>query len=122
MITTDAQVRRLMEKYQKDGQVEKAALSAGMHRNTAGKYLRAGKLPSELAGERTWRTRRNPFELDWADVVERLELAPELEAKTLFDDPSALGRNDPVGLGRSGPHPDRVFSSRKSRQLRRVFS
>ncbi len=75
-----------MEEHEKHGKVEKAALRAGMHRNTAGKYLKAGKLPSSMKKPREWRTRRDPFAEDWPGIVARLELAPELEAKTLFDD------------------------------------
>ena len=86
MITTDAQVRKLMTEYQKHGTIEKSALRAGMHRNTASKYLKTRQLPSEMKKPRTWRTRPDPFAEDWSDVVARLEAAPELEAKTLFDD------------------------------------
>jgi transposase len=57
-----------------------------MHRNTGTKYLRAGKMPSELKTQRTWRTRSDPFEGDWAEIAERLTDAPELEAKALFED------------------------------------
>ena len=63
-----------------------ASLRAGMHRNTGSKYLRAGKVPSELKKERTWRTRPDPFEEDWPEIAERLTDAPELEAKALFED------------------------------------
>ena len=45
-----------------------------------------GKLPSEMpAVERTWRTRQDPFEAHWPEVKQRLEDAPELEAKILFE-------------------------------------
>ncbi len=63
-----------------------AALRAGMHRNTARKYLKTGLVPSETVQPRTWRTREDPFEEDWPDIVVRLEDAPELEAKALFED------------------------------------
>ncbi len=86
MTTTDVQVRKLMEEYQKQGQVGKAALRAGMHRNTASKYLKAGKLPSTMREVRDWRTRPDPFAEDWAEMAVRLADAPELEAKALFDD------------------------------------
>ena len=39
---------------------------------TARKYERGGQLPSQLKQPRTWRTRPNPFEEDWAWVVEQL--------------------------------------------------
>jgi hypothetical protein len=84
--TLDAQVRKLMTEYQKHGKVEIAALRSGMHRNTAGKYIKAGELPSELTRPRTWRTRMDPFEEHWPAIVEKLRDAPALEAKTLFED------------------------------------
>ena len=63
-----------------------AAARAGMSRNTATKYLAAGKLPSEMAATRDWLTRENPFEQDWPWVEEKLRDEPGLEAKTLFED------------------------------------
>jgi hypothetical protein len=75
-----------MEEHQKHGKVGKAGLRSGMHRNTAGKYLKAGKLPSSMKKPRDWRTRPDPFAEDWPGIVDRLELAPELEAKALFED------------------------------------
>ena len=94
--TRDAQVRKLMGELSKTGNVGISALRSGMHRNTATKYVKEGKLPSELAGPRTWRTRADAFEADWPEVVARLEEAPELEAKTLFEVllESAEGRYD----------------------------
>ncbi len=86
MTTTDVQVRKLMEEHQKHGHVGTAALRAGMHRNTASKYLKAGKLPSSMRKLRDWRTRPDPFAEDWAEIAARLEDAPELEAKALFED------------------------------------
>lgn len=86
MVTTDAQVRKLMTEYQRHRTIEKAGLRAAMHRNTASKYLKAKHLPSEMKKPRSWRTRTDPFEQDWGDVMARLEVAPELEAKTLFED------------------------------------
>lgn len=75
-----------MEEQSKHGKLGQAALRSGMHRNTAAKYKEEGKLPSELKEGRTWRTREDPFSEDWAEVEERLRLAPELEAKALFED------------------------------------
>jgi len=56
-----------------------------MSRNTATKYLKLDKLPSELRKPRTWRTREDPFEADWVWIAHRLRDAPELEAKALFE-------------------------------------
>jgi len=75
-----------MDEMREHGKQGLAALRAGMHRNTARKYLRSGKLPSESIPERTWRTREDPFAEDWPDVAEKLEEAPGLEAKALFED------------------------------------
>lgn len=86
MRVTDVQVRKLMEEHTKHGRVGLASLRAGMHRNTGSKYLQAGKVPSELKTQRTWRTRADPFEEDWTEIAERLTDAPELEAKALFED------------------------------------
>lgn len=92
MTVQDAQVRKLMEEMTKHGRIGLAAMRSGMDRKTARKYVEAGKLPSDLKQPRTWRTRKDPFERDWPWVVEQLERAPELEAKTLFE---ALQRKHP---------------------------
>ena len=85
-IITDQQVRRLMEEMNSNGKKSYAAMKSGMNRRTAAKYLDLGKLPSEMpAVERTWRTRQDPFEAHWPWVKQRLEDAPELEAKILFE-------------------------------------
>ena len=83
-----------MDEMHRHGEVGTAALRAGLSPNTARKYLRAGRLPSELAGPRTWRTRADPFAADWAELRARLADAPELEATTLFED---LLRRKPDG-------------------------
>jgi len=62
-----------------------ASLRAGMDRKTARRYRDAGRLPSELKSDRTWRTREDPFAADWASVESMLEATPELEAKTIFE-------------------------------------
>lgn len=85
MITTDAQVRKLMEELRKHGGLGLAAARAGMDRGTAAKYRDAGKLPSALAVQRAWRTREDPFEEAWPIIASKLVDAPELEAKTLFE-------------------------------------
>jgi transposase len=86
LITTDAQVRKLMEELTRHGSMEKAALRSGMDPKTARKYEGEGKLPSELKQQRDWRTRPDPFEEDWEEIRTRLMDAPELEAKALFED------------------------------------
>jgi len=59
---------------------------AGMDEKTARKYVNAGKLPSDLKHERTWRTRADPFEESWIELREMLASSPGLEAKKLYDD------------------------------------
>ena len=71
---------------------EVAAAKAGMDIKTARKYQAAGKLPSELRGERIWRTRPDPFSEVWEQIRERIKASPGLEAKTLFE---ALQREQP---------------------------
>ena len=61
-----------------------AAAKAGMDRKTARKYLREGRLPSELPPAPRWRTRDDPFAEVWEKVRELLEINAGLEAKTMF--------------------------------------
>lgn len=82
---TDAQARKLMEEMSKHGRIGKAAMKAGMHRQTARKYVEAGELPSTMIAPRDWRTRIDPFEEHWPDIEARLRATPGLEAKTLFE-------------------------------------
>ena len=67
----------------KHGRIGLAALRAGLHRNTARRYVEAGQLPSELKQPRSWRTREDPFAEDWEEIAQRLSEAPELEARTV---------------------------------------
>ena len=61
-----------------------AAKKAGLCENTARKYLKLRKLPSQLKKERTYRTRPNPFE-EIEDEIKQLALNhPDLQAKTLI--------------------------------------
>ena len=85
MHVTDRQVRKLLMEYQKSGEVGMAALKAGMHRETAGKYIAEGLLPFQRHMDRDWLTRLNPFEGHWAEVEAMLKDAPELEGKALFE-------------------------------------
>ena len=73
-----------MKEYSKTWNVESAALRAGMHRETAAKYIKTGKLPSEMKQPRNWKTRPDPFEADWPELEAMLTAAPELESKALF--------------------------------------
>jgi len=74
-----------MEELTRHGKKGRAAMRSGMCRNTAVKYERAGKLLSEIAAPRTWRTRSDPFDGDWPEIAAMLGAAPSLEAKTIFE-------------------------------------
>lgn len=82
---TDSHVRTLMKEYTKSSSIEVAAMRSDMCRQTASKYLAAGKLPSELRREHDWRTRPDPFAEVWPEIKAMLTETPELQAKTLFD-------------------------------------
>lgn len=86
MTATDAQVRLIMRERSQGRTQEQAAVKANLRsRKTVRKYERLGKLPSEMKPERSYRTRSDPFESDWDEMEPMLKIAPELEAKTLFD-------------------------------------
>ena len=74
-----------MEQMSRHGMVGMAAMRAGMDRSTAARYLDAGKLPSELASGRTWRTREDPFAEHRAEIEALMRDSPALEVKTLFE-------------------------------------
>src|SRR4051794_21644965 len=83
-MVNDQQVKRL---WQLAGQLslEIAAAKSGMDPKTARKYLRDRRLPSEMRGKHTWRTRPDPFADVWEQVQELLSVEPGLQAKTLFE-------------------------------------
>jgi hypothetical protein len=86
MTATDAQVRLIMKERSNGKTQEQAAVKANLSsRKTVQRYEQLGELPSELQEPRSYRTRPDPFEKDWAEVEKKLEAAPELEAKTLFE-------------------------------------
>ena len=86
MTCTDAQVRLLMKERTKGRTQQQAAAKANISsRKTVQKYERLGELPSELKQPRAYRTRSDPFAEDWEMVVGKLQQAPELEAKILFE-------------------------------------
>lgn len=74
-----------MAEYSKSGNLSRSALRADMSHKTARKYIKAGKLPSQMPVEHSWRTRKDPFAEDWLLCEALLTDAPELEAKTIFE-------------------------------------
>jgi transposase len=83
-MVTDTQIRRL-RKLKHTKTLAQAAAMAGMDEKTARKYLKAGKLPSELVKPHTWRTRADPFASVWPQLESLLEQNAGLQAKTLFE-------------------------------------
>jgi hypothetical protein len=86
MTTTDQQVKIIMKELSKHGNQGKAAAKAGVCRQTAAKYRRLGKLPSELKRPRDWQTRPDPFAAVWPEIEARLREAPGLWARTLLEE------------------------------------
>jgi hypothetical protein len=84
-MVTDRQVKRMWRALAARKSLEQAADLANMDEKTARKYRQLGQLPSEVAPQRTWRTRQDQFVEFWPEVFEQLQEAPGLEAKTLFE-------------------------------------
>ncbi|HEU5380709.1 MAG TPA: IS21 family transposase [Ktedonobacteraceae bacterium] len=80
----DCEIKLYMSLRQQGKTQKVAAARSGMSERTARKYEQAGKLPSELKRPHDWQTRPNPFEDDWAWIVEQLERDPALQSTTLF--------------------------------------
>lgn len=81
----DDEVRIYLRERSKGLSQEVAAARAGISIRTARKYEQAGKLPSQLEKkDRTHRTRKDPFELDWPWVQGELERDAALQGKVLF--------------------------------------
>jgi len=84
-MVTDKQVKGLFKSMSSGKPLYQSAARADMCENTARKYLKSNSLPSEISQPHTWRTRQDPFEDSWVEIVELLEVNPGLEAKTVFD-------------------------------------
>ena len=84
-MVTDQQVRRLLMNSKNEKFMYQAADKARMSERTARKYLKIGKLPSQLKKNHDWPTREDPFRQDWPIILEMLELNSGLEAKTVFE-------------------------------------
>jgi len=82
---TEHQYRRLMKHYKSSGVVDHAAMKAGMHRETARRYIAAQSGPGALKQPHTWRTRSDPLSGIWPEAERWLEESPEVEAKALFE-------------------------------------
>ena len=83
---TDNVIRKFFRLLSTEPTLAAAARKAGISEKTARKYRRARRLPSELKQPHTWRTRQDPFQDVWSEVVEKLKVNPGLQATTLFQD------------------------------------
>src|SRR5919197_3421688 len=86
MTTTDQPVRIIMKELSKQGNQGRAAAKAGVYRQTAARYLQAGKLPSELNKAHEWQRRENPFAEVWPEIEARLRQEPGVWVRFLFED------------------------------------
>jgi hypothetical protein len=80
---TEQQYQRMMNQYAKSGVRSTAAMKAGMHRETATKYLEAGEGPQPE--KKRGRRRPDPLTTIWPGAERLLLDAPEVEAKALFE-------------------------------------
>jgi hypothetical protein len=83
-VIKDAQVKGLFMSMSEGKPLYKSAQKAAMCENTARKYYRKQKFPSEIKPEHNWRTRPDPFSEVWNQVEKILSDNPRLEAKTAF--------------------------------------
>ena len=67
-MVTDRQVRRLRELMRRGKTLALAAAKTEMDEKTARRYMRLGKLPSEVRADHRWRTREDPFADYWGEV------------------------------------------------------
>jgi transposase InsO family protein len=80
---TEHQYQRLMKEYTKTAVLSTAAMKAGMHRETAAKYLTSGQGPQPE--RKRGRRRPDPLTTIWPAAERLLGDAPEVEAKALFE-------------------------------------
>src|SRR3954471_3456405 len=85
-MVTDRLFSRLRKLIQTEDTLAQAADKAGVDEKTARKFRDSDPLPSQRRVPHTWRTREDPFQDVWTELVEQLRLNPGLQAKTLFDD------------------------------------
>ena len=83
---TDASIRKLFRLMNTEPTLSDAARKAGVSEKTARKYARLRCLPSDVKQSHQWRTRQDPFQKVWSEVVEKLRINPSLQATTLFRD------------------------------------
>ena len=86
-MTTNEQYHMLQKMKSRGKSLTAASAKAGMSENTARKYLRGKKPPSQCKPEHVWRTRPDAFAEAWGEIRMQLEATQgALEAKTIFED------------------------------------
>jgi len=85
MVTKDAQVKGLFKSMSEGKPLYTSAQKADICENTARKYVRSQRFPSELNAPHTWRTRLDPFKEVWPKVEAILADEPRFEAKSAFE-------------------------------------
>ena len=84
MTATFTQVEILMRERRKGKTQEQAAAKANIKsRKTVAKYEKAGGIKEPKP--RQYRTRKDPFAEDWAEVEQKLRIEAGLEGKALFE-------------------------------------
>ena len=83
-MTITAQQKRILMKEKSKGTVRKAAMKANMCEKTARTYVKK-EIKDTPRKFRTHRTRSDPFEAHWPEVVHMLERSPTLEAITIME-------------------------------------
>jgi transposase len=81
----DGQVKELRRLLALGRSLSTSARMTEMDDKTARNYRDDDRLPSQRKKPRNYRTRRDPFADVWSKVQSRLESAPQLQAKTLFE-------------------------------------
>jgi len=102
-----------MQEYQTSGELGDAAIKAGMHRQTARRYLAAHAGPTTLRQPHRWRTRADPLSAIWPEAERWLAESPEVEGKALFEHLIATRSGEVDGRAL------RTFQRRMSEWLRR---
>lgn len=85
MTVTNNQVRLLMKLLINGKTLELNSAKSGMSEKTARKYRDLGILPSECKKDHFWKTRKDPFEDEWAEIELFLKNNKNIEAKTIFE-------------------------------------
>jgi hypothetical protein len=85
MITKDAQVKGLFMSISEGKPLYLSAQRADICENTARKYVRNQRFPSDLKQPHTWRTRPDAFSEVWPRIEVILSEEPQFEAKSAFE-------------------------------------